>query len=220
MFITRTQVTEALSRLGRQLVLAHTRKYAFLICGGSALNLAGLVERPTRDVDVLGLVEGTEADLLAAELLPDEVLRAARTVAAEINLQDDWLNDSASVLHQMRLPEGILKRAQRREFGPALTVYVIGRQDQVALKLYAALDRAEGQRHLRDLDAIEPTRAEMEFAVRWLLDRETSLEFRRAVRKIVEAFGFQNLRAFTGAKSKPLQNHPKGKPKSIKLPKN
>jgi hypothetical protein len=202
-FTTRSQIQEALSRVGRRLALADAGEYALLICGGSALNLAGLVDRPTRDVDVLGLVKGTEKVLVVAELLPEEVLRAAQWVAADLKLPDDWLNDSAFAIHRLGLPAGILKRAHRHEFGPCLTVYVIGRQDQVALKLYAALDRQKGRRHLQDLDAIDPTLAEMEFAVHWLLDRKTSPEFRRAVRKISEALGFRKLPALISPESEP-----------------
>jgi len=207
---------EALSRVGRRLALADAREYALLICGGSALSLAGLVDRPTRDVDVLGTVKSSEAESLATEDLPEEVLQAAQSVAMDLNLQVDWLNDSASVLHRLRLPEGILKRAHRHEFGPCLTVYVIGRQDQVALKLYAALDRERGQRHLRDLDAIGPTPVEMDFAGHWLLDRKTSLDFRRAIRKIVETLGFHNLPVFNAEKPKPLRPQSKTKSKNIK----
>jgi hypothetical protein len=80
-------------------------------------------------------------------------------------------------------------------------VFFIGRQDQVALKLYAALDRKSGQRHLKDLVAIDPTRAEMEFAVHWLLDRKTSPEFRAAIRRISEALGFAKLPALIAAEN-------------------
>lgn len=60
MFTTKSQIEEALSRVGRRLALADAGEYALLICGGSALNLAGVVERPTRDVDVPGLVKVAE----------------------------------------------------------------------------------------------------------------------------------------------------------------
>jgi hypothetical protein len=79
-------------------------------------------------------------------------------------------------------------------------VFFIGRQDQVALKLYAAIDREKGQRHLKDLEAIEPSKPEMEAAVRWLLDRKTSAQFREAVGSIAKALGFAKLRIL---KSKP-----------------
>jgi hypothetical protein len=202
-FTARSQIQDALSRVGRHLALADAGEYALLICGGSALNLAGLVDRPTRDVDVLGLVRGTEEALVVAELLPEEVSRAAQLVAADLSLPADWLNDSALAVHQLGLPAGILQRAHPWRFGPCLTVYVIGRKDQVALKLYAALDRQKGQRHFRDLDTIEATPAEMEFAVHWLLDRKTSPEFRKAIRKIVETLGFRKFPAFRGPQSEP-----------------
>jgi len=165
-------------------------EFALLVCGGSALTLAGLVPRPTRDVDVLGLVKGTNVPTVAAEHLPEEVARAAARVARDLGLPADWLNDAALEVQRLGLPLGILERAHRLEFGPCLTVFVIGRQDQVALKLYAAIDRVKGQRHLKDLEAIKPTKAEMEFAVHWLLDRKTSPQFRNAVRSVVEALGF------------------------------
>lgn len=203
MFATRVQIQEALTRVGRRLVLADAGEYALLICGGSALSLAGLVKRPTRDVDVLGLVRGKEKASVVAEFLPEEVLKAAHWVAADLNLPDDWLNDSAFAIHQLGLPAGILKRADRNQFGPCLAVYVIGRQDQVALKLYAALDRRKGQRHLQDLETIAPTPAEMEFAVHWLLNRKTSPEFRGAIRKITQALGFRKLAAFISHESEP-----------------
>lgn len=201
MFTTRSQIQEALSRAGRRLALADAGEYALLICGGSALSLAGLVDRPTRDVDVLGLVTRTKKVLGVTEILPEEVMRAARWVASDLNLPVDWLNDSAFAIHRLGLPVGILKRARLREFGPCLTVYVIGRQDQAALKLYAALDRQKGQRHLQDLDTLNPTPAEMKFAIRWLLNRETSPEFRRAILKITQALGFRKLSSFLGPKS-------------------
>jgi len=77
-----------------------------------------------------------------------------------------------SMYKRLGLPPRILERAHRRDFGPCLTVVLIDRQDQVALKLYAAIDREKGQRHLKDLEAIEPTKGEMEAAVRWLLGPE------------------------------------------------
>jgi hypothetical protein len=78
----------------------------------------------------------------------------------------------------------------------------------VALKLYAAIHREKGQRHLKDLEAIEPAKAEMEAAAHWLLDRKTSAGFRATVRSISAALGFARLRAL-GWKSAP---RPRGKP--------
>jgi hypothetical protein len=49
-FTNKQQIEEALSRTGRRLALADAGEFALLVCGGSALNLAGLIQRPTRDV--------------------------------------------------------------------------------------------------------------------------------------------------------------------------
>ena len=202
MFRSRAQIEEALTRTGRCLALADAGEHALLVCGGSALNLAGLLNRPTRDVDVLGLVKGVKAAYVVEELLPEEVTKAAERVAWDLNLPNDWLNDSALEVHRLGLPAGILRRANRREYGPCLTVYVIGRQDQVALKLYAAIDAKAGQRHFKDLAGIEPTLVELDSAVHWLLDRETSAPFRRAVSTICAALGFGKLPALAAADSR------------------
>ncbi len=211
MFTSRSHIEDALSRVGRRLAVADSGEYGLLICGGSALNLAGLTDRPTRDVDVMGLVIRKEKALILADPLPEEVIRAAQSVAADLNLPADWLNDSALAIQRLGLPAGILDRAHQREFGPCLKVYVIGRQDQVALKLYAALDRHKGQRHFRDLETIEATPAEMEFAVHWLLDRKTSPEFRKAIRKITDTLGFRRLAAFSGPQPEPPKKSAKAR---------
>lgn len=197
MFTDKQQIQEALSRTGRRLALVDAGEFALLVCGGSALNLADIIQRPTRDVDVLGLIQGTEPATVAAQQLPEEVTRAAEFVAMDLGLPSDWLNDAALDVQRLGLPPDILKRTHRLDFGPCLTVFCIGRQDQVSLKLYAAIDRVKGQRHLKDLEAIAPTKMEMEFAVHWLLDRETSPQFREAVRSIAEALGFNKLRVFS-----------------------
>lgn len=209
MFANKQAIQEALSRTGRRLALADAGEFALLVCGGSALNLAGIIQRPTRDVDVLGLVKGTNPATVAAEQLPAEVTRAAELVAKDLGLPGDWLNDAALDVQRLGLPPGILKRAHRLDFGPCLTVFFIDRQDQVALKLYAAIDREKGQRHLKDLEAIEPTTAEMEGAVHWLFDRETSAEFRAAVSSIAEALGFAQLRAFSNKTTSRLRKKPR-----------
>lgn len=201
MFTDKRQIQEALLRTGRRLALLDAGEFALLVCGGSALNLGGLLERPTRDVDVLGLVKGAEPATVQAEPLPPAVAQAAEWVAQDLGLPSDWLNDAAMDVQRLGLPQGILNRARRLEFGPCLTVFVIGRRDQVALKLYAAIDREKGRRHLQDLETIAPTRAEIQFAVCWLLDRQTSEQFRAAVQSIAEGFGFMKLRAFERVES-------------------
>jgi hypothetical protein len=200
-FSNTDEILNALSQTGRRLALSDADEYSLLVCGGSALNLRGLLVRPTRDVDVLGLVKGSKTLTVVPEMLPEPIRRAAEAVALDFQLPMNWLNDAALELHRMGLPKGILKRAEKRCFGPCLTVHVISRQDQVALKLYAALDREKGRRHLKDLTSIDPNRTEMEGAVAWLLNRPTSPEFVDAVRRLAEGLGFAKLNAFNASKA-------------------
>jgi hypothetical protein len=95
LFKDREQILEALSRTGRRLVLADVDEHSLLVCGGSALNLRGFLARPTRDVDVLGLVKGLKDNSVVKQLLPAEVRMAAEAVAVDLNLPSDWLNDAA-----------------------------------------------------------------------------------------------------------------------------
>jgi hypothetical protein len=48
-------VLTALAALGDQLERTTTDEIAIVVCGGSALQVLGLVERTTRDVDVLAI---------------------------------------------------------------------------------------------------------------------------------------------------------------------
>jgi Nucleotidyltransferase of unknown function (DUF6036) len=211
LFSNTEQILDALSRTGRRLALSDSDEYSLLVCGGSALNLSGLLVRPTRDVDVLGLVKGSKTRAVVEEMLPEELRRAAEAVALDLDLPIDWLNDAALEVHRMGLPKGILERADQRAFGPCLTVYLISRQDQVALKLYAALDREKGHRHLEDLVSIDPRRSEMESAAAWLLNRPTSPQFVDAIHRLAEGLGFQRLSAFKTVDGKKGMTNKKGK---------
>jgi hypothetical protein len=70
---------------------------------------------------------------------PAKPLRQVR-LKREDYLSSDGLNDAALEVQRLGLPPDILKRTHRLDFGPCLTVFFIGRQDQVALKLCAAID--------------------------------------------------------------------------------
>jgi hypothetical protein len=113
LFTDKQQIQEALLRTGRRLALADAGEFALLVCGGSALNLAGIIQRPTRDVDVLGLIQGTEPATVAAQQLPEEVTRAAEFVAMDLGLPSDWLNDAALDVQRLGLPPDILKRRKK-----------------------------------------------------------------------------------------------------------
>ena len=130
----RNQLREALTTLGA--VLADRGlSYELVLVGGGALNLCGLIDRPTRDIDVVARVEG--GAYITAVPLPALLLAAANDVAAALDLAPDWLNSGPADLFHMGLPQGFAERTVRETFG-GLDVLYASRQDQVAFKLYAA----------------------------------------------------------------------------------
>jgi hypothetical protein len=189
MFQSADDIRAALARLGRKLALRDSDEYTLLVCGASALNLLSLFTRATRDVDALVVKESKtkESKPSLAPELPDELLAVAAEVAAELHLDVDWLNAAAAPLIEFGLPTGIVERATKFEFGPCLTILAISRQDQIALKMYAALDPKKGKRHRDDLVHLQPTNAELKFANNWLLDRPSSAAFKDAVHRITAA---------------------------------
>jgi len=208
MFAGKTQILAVLEALGRRLALEQAEPTSLLVCGAAALNCQDLLERGTQDVDVLGLTNRrTPLRIVAGE--PTGTLReAVARVASDFRLPSDWLNDKAHLVHaNWGLPTGAIERARQTDFGPCLRVLWLHRRDLAALKLLGALDKepAEAFRHFRDLVEIEPDRLEIEAAIAWLLDRPTSVEFRRKVREVAERLGFERLRAFQKAKPKSRQ---------------
>jgi hypothetical protein len=75
-----------------------------VVIGGSALTALGLVRRATRDVDLLAIAENGELRL--AEPLPQALLAARATVAADFGLAEDWLNPGANGPAQMGAARG------------------------------------------------------------------------------------------------------------------
>jgi hypothetical protein len=196
MFAGKKQILTALEALGRRLAFEHGESVSLLVCGAAALNCQDLITRGTQDVDVLGLTSRRAPLRIVAGEFTGTLCGAIVRVAADLRLPSDWLNDKANLVHaHWSLPPGTIDRARRMDFGPCLRVLWLHRQDLVALKLLGALDKdpADAFRHFRDLVELEPTRAEVEFAAAWLLDRPTSEEFRRKIRDVAERLGVENL---------------------------
>jgi len=128
-----------------------------IVIGGSALGLLGIIDRQTRDFDIL------------APELPPEISRAAKAFAREqrklgVELIDDWLNNGPMQLTEV-LPEGWRVRVQLLFKGRALVLDTLGRADLLKTKLFALCDRGTD---LPDCLALAPTRAELDEAIPWL----------------------------------------------------
>jgi hypothetical protein len=176
---------ELLFALGEQLAAA-SQQFDLVVIGGSALLALGLVERATRDVDVLALA-GAEG-LIPADPLPEALAEARDRVAQDFGLPAGWLNPGATELLRFGLPDGFLSRVETRTFGPALTVLYAGRLDQVHFKLYAMVDQGAG-RHEADLRALEPTREELLSAARWTRTHDPSEGFRQELVAVLAHLG-------------------------------
>ncbi|MDP6629412.1 MAG: hypothetical protein QGH42_10910 [Kiritimatiellia bacterium] len=191
------QIEGALQRLGSRLLYEYTDPIALVICGGSALNVLNIAQRTTREVDVLAIVEETESGLVlrSDRALPADFCQVVAWVAADLQLDEDWLNmGPKDVLTVYGAPKGMTSRWEEREYGPLLKAFFISRLDQVHFKLLAAMDPKARARHLEDLvDRIKPSEEEVRSAAEWLLDRETSPQFRDRIRLIVGALGYDNI---------------------------
>lgn len=114
-----------LAALG-QLLAERALRYELLAIGGGALQLLGLIARPTRDIDVVGLVEDDR--LVPLDALPAPLERAVDDTAAVFQLPTAWFNAGPRALMQLGLPEGVLTRAHRRAWG-GLVLHIADRRD-------------------------------------------------------------------------------------------
>lgn len=160
--------------------------FSLAVVGGSALLVLRLVARATRDVDVVALVESGR--LLSADPLPDPLRNAARIVARDFGLSEEWLNPGPTSLLEFGLPCGFQARAHRRQYGTALDVLFASRTDQIHLKLYATVDQGAGK-HLADLRALAPTQEELLQAARWSRTHDLSEGYRSVLADVLEHFG-------------------------------
>lgn len=182
--ISNVEADEVLSALGDQLA-ARAQRYAIAVVGGSALLALGLVSRTTRDVDVVALVEGHA--LTSAQPLPEQLADAARLVARDFGLAEEWLNPGPTSL-DFGLPKGFYERTHRRAYGDALEVLFASRLDQIHLKLYAAVDQGAGK-HLADLQALQPTEEELLDAARWSRTHDPSEGYSSVLARVLAHFG-------------------------------
>jgi Nucleotidyltransferase of unknown function (DUF6036) len=166
---------ELLAALGEQLAAAGEH-FHLVIIGGSALLALGLIQRATRDVDVLALE--TSEGLMPADPLPATLAQARDRVAQDFGLPANWLNPGPTDLLRWGLPDGFLSRVETRSYGTALTVRYAGRLDQIHFKLYAMVDQGAG-RHEADLSALAPTAHELLAAARWTRTHDPSDGFRQ-----------------------------------------
>jgi hypothetical protein len=177
-----------LSALSEQ-VAALGQRFELVVVGGSALLALGLIERPTRDVDLIALRTGD--DLGTAKPLPPALEVARDRVARDFSLPAEWLNPGPTDLLEFGLPEGFSDRLVRRDYGDDLTVYFASRYDQIHFKLYALVDQGPGK-HEADLRALSPTEDELLAAARWSRLHDPSEGYERVLRAVLAHIGVRD----------------------------
>ena len=195
MFRDQKDIMAILSALGEQLESVAKKSHELLVCGGSALNVLGLVQRATKDVDILAYVKlskDDEASFIRADPLSDEFITASKKVARDFNLPEDWINTGPTSAVDLGLPNGIMGRVITREFGRKLTIHFMGRYDQIHFKLYAAVDQGAGK-HFNDLLALNPTADELEDAARWSMTHDVSEGYRQALKGLLNHMEFEDV---------------------------
>jgi len=164
---------QALTVLGD--VLSDRRLHFEVVAvGGGGLLLLGLISRPTKDVDVVALINN--GVLVSAEKLPPLFLEAVAEVGVALRLGKNWVNNGPHTLLSQGLPLGFTERMTTHRYG-GLILHLAGRFDQICFKLYAAIDQGPDSKHFADLKLLKPTQAELAEAAKWCQTQDVSEEF-------------------------------------------
>ena len=184
-FLNLEQVLELLG----QLLADRGFHYEVVAIGGGSLVLLGLIERATKDLDLVALVH--EDRLIAANPLPLNLRQASEEVGKALGLGQDWLNIGPASLLELGLPHGFKNRLHTIQYG-GLILHLAGRFDQICFKLYATVDQGAESKHFVDLKSLNPSSEELEAARRWCVTHDVSREFARELEQALVAFGIGN----------------------------
>ena len=151
--------------------------------------LLGLIERPTKDIDVVAVIH--EGRYQMADPMPTPLIEAVKEVAAVHGLTTDWLNPGPTVLLQLGLPHNFESRVEVRTYG-GLTLHIASRFDQIHFKLYAAVDDGPSSKHFEDLRRLGPTRDELLASARWSRSHDPSPGFKQSLEAALAALGVRD----------------------------
>lgn len=185
MELDRKQLEKALQTLG-EVLEDRSLSYELAVIGGSALMLIDLSVRPTRDLDVVAMVE--RGSYRKADPLPAPLVQAIEEVARNLGLPSTWLNPEPAALLDLGLPKGFETRTETRNFA-SLVLHVASRKDQICFKLYASADLGPQSKHIVDLKRLEPTEDELLEAARWAIEQDPSPGFRGLLSRALAYFG-------------------------------
>lgn len=187
--IGKENLSNILSLLNERLTLVSPDiEWNLIVCGGAALAELNLLQRTTKDIDVIG--KFSEKDIEYANF--DTQFKEQVSIIADLlNLPSNWINTGPESFLQTGLPPGLLDRLTKKSYGKNLTIGFISRIDQIFLKLYASVDR--GGYHVDDLIKLEPSETELLKASRWVCNQDTSETFLLLLKSMLEQIGYKNV---------------------------
>jgi len=186
-------IDQIFTALEKQIRAHRGRPLSLVICGGTALAALGLINRTTKDVDVLGIAKETKGSLniLKISEFPEWLIKAAFIVKRDFNLPDNWLNLGPAPQVETGLPEAFEERLIKKIYGNLLTIYFISRLDQIHFKLYAAIDRNDY--HVQDFFILRPTDKEVEMAAKWVITQDVSEEFKLLLKDFLRRYDLESV---------------------------
>ena len=178
-----------LQLLGERLTLVSPEKnWNLVVCGGAALAVLNLVQRTTKDIDVIGQFIEDRIEYAGF----DTKFKEQMSIIAELfNLPIDWINTGPESFIRSGLPPGLLKRLTLKKYGKNLNIGFISRHDQIFFKLYASIDR--GGYHVDDLIKLKPTEKELLYACKWVCEQDTSEVFAALLQSMLKQIGFKDV---------------------------
>ena len=185
--LDRGTLSDALAAMG-DLLAEGGHEFEVVAIGGGSLLLLGLIERPTKDLDLVGLFAGDQ--LVKPVPLPPALREAADDVGQLMKLSPGWFNAGPASLLDLGLPKGFLERTVRRVYS-GLTVRLASRYDQVCFKLYASADDSPRGKHFADLKELAPSADELRAAASWVITHDASEGFREILRQVLAALGVE-----------------------------
>lgn len=199
MHFSKEDVRRLLTELAEWFEIEGVDSVDWVVCGGVALSLQNLITRTTRDVDVLGNWNESITELVPIDRFPEAVVRCIDRVAQTrpqlASLHNRWVNLGPRDLCRRGLPQGFESRMKTVQFGNKLKLHLLGRDDLLALKLYAASDElgTRAEIHFRDVEALHPTEAELDKAVDWVRTMPNFEPQQPALKRIIEDLGYDGL---------------------------
>ncbi len=179
--MSRPVILENLRLVAQWLEIKHAgRRFEIVIAGGAALAL-------------LGTKEGTiDVDVVHPERLPAEMVEAAQVVAKAKGLGPEWLSSGVArllelVAQRSGVPAYFGARERRVDVAPNLTVWVLGRQALISLKLLAATPSA--RKHVDDLTALRPSASELQEGARFVRAYDPSQPTGEDLARVVRELG-------------------------------